>query len=64
MKRSLFRLPSDATLREKWRRAIPRKEVGGFSSNWPNMWACEKHCSPADIVQHDELIVDGDGVLL
>ncbi|XP_077489740.1 uncharacterized protein LOC144100769 isoform X1 [Amblyomma americanum] len=61
---SLFRFPSDPKRREQWKCALFRGQVGGFSLGSPHVRVCEKHFDPADIVRHDERIVNGDIVTL
>lgn len=58
-KASLFCFPSSAELREKWKRAIPRLEAGGFSFESKNVRVCEKHFDASDVVRTDEHIVNG-----
>ncbi|KAM7301346.1 hypothetical protein ISCGN_016865 [Ixodes scapularis] len=58
-KASLFCLPSSAELREKWKRAIPRLEAGGFNFESKNVRVCENHFDVSDVVRTDEHIVNG-----
>ncbi|KAL3192662.1 hypothetical protein MRX96_058883 [Rhipicephalus microplus] len=58
-KASLFCFPSSAELREKWKRAVPRLEAGGFSFESKNVRVCEKHFDASDVVRTDEHIVNG-----
>ncbi|XP_049511993.1 uncharacterized protein LOC125940213 [Dermacentor silvarum] len=61
---SLFCLPSDADEREKWKRAIPRQEAGGFTFDSQHVRVCEKHFDATDVVRSDEFVVKGDAVSL
>lgn len=54
---SPFCFPSGTEL-QKWRRAIPRKEVGAFSFESPNVHDCEKHFDTADIACYDAFVVN------
>ncbi|XP_049524615.1 uncharacterized protein LOC125946158 [Dermacentor silvarum] len=55
---SLFRLPIDKELREKWKWAIPRQEGGGFN------FECAKHFDASDIVTAYNFNINGDAVSL
>lgn len=57
-KASLFCFPSSAELREKWKRAIPRLEAGGFNFESKNVRVCENHFDASDVVRTDEHIVN------
>lgn len=59
-----FCLPSDADEREKWKRAIPRQEAGGFTFDSQHVRACEKHFDTTDVVRSDEFVVKGDAMSL
>lgn len=61
---SLFCLPSDGVLREKWKRLIPRQETADFCFDSKYVRVCEKHFDDSDIVRADEFVVNGEKVSL
>nr|XP_037273158.1 uncharacterized protein LOC119165068 [Rhipicephalus microplus] len=61
---SLFCLPSDGVLREKWKRLIPRQETGDFCFDSKYVRVCEKHFDDSDIIRADEFVVNGEKVSL
>ncbi|KAH9368531.1 hypothetical protein HPB48_021871 [Haemaphysalis longicornis] len=61
-KASLFCFPSSAELRDKWKRAIPGLEAGGFNFESKNVRVCEKHFDASGVVKTDEHI--GNGVVV
>lgn len=61
---SVFGLPSDGELREKWKRAIPRQETGDFNFDSKYVRVCEKHFDDSDIIRADEFVINGEVVSL
>lgn len=61
---SVFGLPSGGDLREKWKRAIPRQETGGFRFDSKHVRVCAKHFDHSDIIRADEFLVNGEVVSL
>ncbi|KAH7939898.1 uncharacterized protein LOC119402248 [Rhipicephalus sanguineus] len=56
---SLFSLPLDKELREKWKRAIPRQESGGFNFDSKYTRVCAHHFHASDIVTAYDISING-----
>ncbi|XP_072143470.1 uncharacterized protein [Dermacentor andersoni] len=61
---SLFCLPNNKEQREKWKRAIPRQESGGFNFESKYTRVCAKHFDASDIVTAYNFNINGDDVSL
>ena len=61
---SVFCLPSDGVLREKWKRAITRQGTGDFCFHSKYVRVCEKHFDDSDIIRADEFVVNAEKVSL
>ncbi|XP_049524925.1 uncharacterized protein LOC125946273 [Dermacentor silvarum] len=61
---SLFCLPANPELRDRWKRAIPRQETAGFSFESKYFRVCKKHFDAGDIVRADVCTVNGKVVSL
>ncbi|KAH7941356.1 hypothetical protein HPB49_012564 [Dermacentor silvarum] len=61
---SLFCLPANPELRDRWKRAIPRQETAGFSFESKYVRVCEKHFDAGDIIRADVCTVNGSVVSL
>ncbi|KAG0411943.1 hypothetical protein HPB47_010917, partial [Ixodes persulcatus] len=59
---SLFCLPIDRVQPEKWKRAIPWQETGGFTFDSKYVQVREKHSDATDIIRADECVVKDDAV--
>ncbi|XP_049525171.1 uncharacterized protein LOC125946373 [Dermacentor silvarum] len=61
---SLFCLPANPELRDRWKRAIPRQETAGFSFESKYFHVCEKHFDVGDIIRAEVCTVNGNVVSL
>ncbi|KAH7984737.1 hypothetical protein HPB52_023695 [Rhipicephalus sanguineus] len=56
---SVLWLPRDIERREMRKRAIPRRETGGFTFDSPHVRVCEKHFDESGIVRVHQWLVGG-----